>query len=114
MQRLMVYSIHDQAADAYITPFFLPNDDLAKRAFYQCVQDENHQFHKSPQDFCLFKIGEFELITGALEPLKTPISLGPAMSYLAKRNSSTTPAMENTTTKNTASPLNNQMDIEDK
>lgn len=97
MQRLNVYSIHDQAADAYITPFFLANDELAKRAFYQCVQDKNHQFHQSPDDFCLFRIGEFEVTTGVLKPLETPATLGNGVQYLKTRSNQ---------------PLNEQIDIE--
>nr|UXQ88061.1 MAG: nonstructural protein [Microvirus sp.] len=81
MNTLKIYSIHDQKADGFITPFFLGNDELAKRAFIQCVQDPNHQFCKSPSDFTLFQLGEFEIESANISMNPSPLTLGNGVIY---------------------------------
>lgn len=59
MQKSKIFVIHDVAANAYLTPFFLPEIALAKRTFGDCVNDPNHAFGQHPSDYTLFQIGEF-------------------------------------------------------
>lgn len=70
-----MYSIYDEKAQAFITPFFLPNDALAMRAFKLSVADPGHQFNRSPFDFTLFKVGEFHITEGQVTSFKSPISV---------------------------------------
>ncbi len=81
MLKLQMFSIHDSAAEAYITPFFLPNIEMAKRSFQNCVNDPNHQFHMAPADFTLFDLGEFETTSGKLILNSSPKSLGNGVSF---------------------------------
>lgn len=87
MLTLKIYSIFDQKADAFITPFFLPNDELAKRSFYQCIQDNKHQFALSPEDFTLFHLGEFDCTKGTIIPLSVAKTLGNGVLFITNQNS---------------------------
>lgn len=61
-----VFSVFDAAAQAYLTPFFMPTRGLAIRAFQQAVNDEGHQFHRHAADYTLFEIGLFDERSGQL------------------------------------------------
>jgi len=64
-----LFTIYDEKAEIFIPPFFVPTIGLAIRAFTDCVNDDEHQFGRHPQDYTLFEIGEFDdstalIITG--------------------------------------------------
>jgi hypothetical protein len=77
----IVFSIHDQKADAFLPPFILPKEEMAKRTFYDCVNSEDHQFGAHPADYTLFKLGLFDDESGTYLLEKTPISLGSGIEY---------------------------------
>jgi len=79
--KLNVYSIFDSAAKAYTAPFFMHNDGLAIRAFQDNVNaEQENNISKHPDQFTLFKIGEFDDATGEI---KTDVikSLGTGLEY---------------------------------
>lgn len=59
-----VFMVFDSKAKAFITPFFLPTEGMAVRAFADCVNDPVHQFHKHPADYTLFRCGEWSSSLG--------------------------------------------------
>lgn len=67
-----LYTVHDTKANAFLTPFYLPNDGLAIRAMEDCVRDENHKFNVHAQDFSLFKLGEYDDQSGKHQMLEAP------------------------------------------
>jgi hypothetical protein len=71
--KLNVYSIFDQAAEAFVTPFFMQNDGLAMRAFQDNVNanDENN-ISKHPEQFSLYKIGEYDDKVGVIDSYEQP------------------------------------------
>lgn len=79
--KLNVYSIYDSAAKAYATPFFMQNDGLAIRAFQSNVNSkEDNNISKYPDQFTLFKIGEYNDENAEIDPI-TPTSLGNAVTF---------------------------------
>jgi hypothetical protein len=79
--KLNVYSIFDSAAKAYTSPFFMHNDGLAIRAFQDNVNaEQENNISKHPDQFTLFRIGEFDDSTGEI---KTDVvkSLGTGLEY---------------------------------
>ena len=72
MQSLKIYSIHDAAAGAFNSPFFMANDVLAIRAIVPLVNDPTSMLHANPGDFTLFCLGEFNVSDGTLEPEPVP------------------------------------------
>lgn len=81
---LFIFSVHDEAAGAYMTPFFLPTAELAKRVFAECVNNPEHQFGKSTGDYTLFSIGIFNQIDGSIE-CDIPRSLGNGLNFINKK-----------------------------
>jgi len=71
-----IFTVHDGVADAYLTPFFLPNTPMAVRAICDCLSDTNHAFGKNPQDYTLFEIGTFNDATAEIEYITPYESLG--------------------------------------
>lgn len=71
----------DSAAKAYTAPFFMHNDGLAIRAFQDNVNaEQENNISKHPDQFTLFRIGEFDDATGEI---KTDVvkSLGTGLEY---------------------------------
>lgn len=66
--KLNIYTIYDDAAQAYNTPFFMHNDGLAIRAFQDNVNSaEENNISKHPEQFSLFKLGEYDDKTGLVQ-----------------------------------------------
>lgn len=55
-----ICSVFDEKADAFLTPFFMPQLAMAERIFKQMVNDPSHQFSKTPLDFTLFHLGTYD------------------------------------------------------
>lgn len=65
--QMSIYCVYDRVAKTYYTPFFMYNDDHAKRTFMQMQRDENTPMHNSPEDFDLYHIGYFGNESGLAE-----------------------------------------------
>lgn len=73
-----LFSVFDNKAKAFITPFFAPNCEVAVRSFGEAAKDSSHAFARSPNDYVLFHIGNFDNVTGCLFSLPQHINLGSA------------------------------------
>lgn len=62
-----VYSVFDSKAAVYGVPFFMPKDAMAVRAFTDLANDPNSTVAKHPEDYTLFKIGEYDDQLGSVE-----------------------------------------------
>lgn len=79
-----VYSIYDNAAQAYLMPFFQDTDGLAIRLFKDCCTDHTHRFYTHAADFTLFRIADWDQISGQITPLQTLDNLGNAIQFAQK------------------------------
>lgn len=77
-----MFSIYDCKAEAFLPPFILPKTSMAQRAFADCANSETHQFGTNPEDYTLFKLGNFDDETAKFDALRTPESLGIALEYV--------------------------------
>ena len=77
-----VYSIYDAAATVYSLPFFYDLDTQAMRAFEAASMAKDSHVSLFPQDFALYKLGEFNQDTGLLEPLQEPMRICGAVDIL--------------------------------
>lgn len=82
--KLGIYSVYDAAAEAFLRPFFAPNDKLAIRAFADTVADPTHDFARHHADYTLFRLGEFDQSSGKITVEPTPKNLGLATTYLVR------------------------------
>jgi len=76
-----IFTIYDSKAHAYLTPFFLHNQDMAIRIFADCINDQSHQFGKHPEDYTLFHIGSWS-DEKAKFLTTNPISLGTGVEFI--------------------------------
>lgn len=79
--KLKIFAVLDNAAGAFLPPFFMHNHAVATRAFAQAVNDPTHQFSKSSNDYCLYCIGEFDDVNGKLFPADQFDNLGIAVTF---------------------------------
>lgn len=76
-----MFVIYDAKANAYLQPWFLTTDAMALRAFNDCVNDKKHNFGLHPEDYTLFKIGEFNDANANIN-WQTPHALGNGLEFL--------------------------------
>lgn len=73
---IQVFAVKDKKAQAFLRPFFVPNEEVAKRAIKDVMFDELSDFARYSQDYDLWHIGEFDDQTGKLhEEVPTHICL---------------------------------------
>ena len=58
--RVMVYTIFDTASGAAMRPFFAQGDGAAMREFSDLAVNAEHPIGKHPEDYSLFRIGQFD------------------------------------------------------
>lgn len=85
MQISKMYAIYDDAAGAYMTPFFFGNDLLAIRAIAPMVNDAGHLFGQSTSDFTLYCLAVFDASTGEVVVENKPRPVR-ALSALVERD----------------------------
>ncbi|WNK13308.1 MAG: nonstructural protein [Microvirus sp.] len=61
---LRIYSVHDGAVGAFMTPFFERSDASASRAFSAAIMDEKHAMSRFPSDYVLHFVGIFDDSSG--------------------------------------------------
>ena len=64
--KLQAYTIYDVASGTYMRPFYSEADGQAIRGFKDIAQDENHEVGKHPEDYTLYRIGDFNTVTGKM------------------------------------------------
>jgi len=64
MEKIGLYSIYDKKGERYDTPFFTSTDLFATRVFMLRMQEEKSFLKQWPEDFILYKIGDFNVIDG--------------------------------------------------
>ncbi len=77
-----IFSIFDQAAEAFLPPFFVPTVAIAERQFKQAANDGSHSFSIHAADYTLFEMGTFNQSTGKFILQPSPISHGLALTYI--------------------------------
>lgn len=80
MSNMLIFSIRDEKANAFLKPFFAPTVDYAIRMLSDLVNEPNHEFQKHAHDYNLFQIGEFDEFKGTLKGIE-PFHLGLAATY---------------------------------
>lgn len=67
-----IYSIYDEKAQVFQTPFFSVQELEAKRQLHFLVLDETTFISKFPNDFRLFRLGSIDTVSGVINHLPVP------------------------------------------
>ena len=57
--KVSIYTLWDDKAKFFSTPFFSRNDDVATRDFSNIVMNEQNPMHRSKGDYSLYRLGAF-------------------------------------------------------
>lgn len=80
MNEVHAYCVYDRKARVYNNPYFLINDAVAIRQFDQVVNDPESMLFKYPEDYILFRIGKFNMLTGSVGAETNPVEVTNALS----------------------------------
>ena len=81
--KLQIFTIYDQAANAYLPPFVRPAKGIAIREFTDEVNREGSVINQHPKDYTLFHIGEWDNNNSQIKQFETKLSVGHAIEFLA-------------------------------
>lgn len=65
--KMRVYAIWDAAVTCYQRPFFCQADGEAVRAFSDLLLDKDHPVARHPEDYSLYRIGQYDDQSALLE-----------------------------------------------
>lgn len=65
--KLIVCSVFDVKAKAYMSPFYVPNVNIARRSFGDAVLDQSTGISKHPKDYQLYQVGVFDDNAGVFD-----------------------------------------------
>lgn len=63
---IKIYAVKDTVQGAFMQPFYLQNDNVAKRAFSMAINDQASNWSKMAKDLQLYKLGEYDDETGII------------------------------------------------
>jgi len=83
-----LFSIKDKALDTYSAPYMQATADAGIRMFRDLVYfgDENNRYKRSPEDYTLYIVGEFDDETAELANLEKPILLTSATEMIGENS----------------------------
>ncbi len=84
---LMIFSVRDSKAEAFITPFFAPTIAVASRMFETACNDQATEMFKHSDDYTLYHVGLFDQNSGSGVMLESPVALGLATTFIKGENS---------------------------
>lgn len=67
-----VYSVYDQKAGLFSTPFYQVRREAAQRDFGRATNDPGNVIYDNPSDFDLFELGTWEDESGIFELYPRP------------------------------------------
>lgn len=73
---MKIFCIYDDAAKAYLQPFFMRSKGEVIRSISSLVVDPEHTFCKHSQDFTLFELGSYDESSGIFSMYDAKQSLG--------------------------------------
>lgn len=82
-----IFTVRDTKAEAYMDPFYMASRGEAVRSFGDAANDTQHPFHKHPEDYVLFELGEYDLGSASFHLHEAPKSLGVALDFVVKDKS---------------------------
>jgi len=66
--KLQAFSIFDQKTETFSAPFFVPKLAMAQRVITQQLMDPRTDIAQFPEDYHLYRVGEFETDNAVLTP----------------------------------------------
>jgi len=81
MNSVNAYCVLDIKSKVYNSPHFLINDAVAIRQFQMVIMDKESMLSKFPEDYRLYCIGSFDMLTGILKSEQAPRELAHGLQF---------------------------------
>lgn len=85
---LNIYAIHDITAECFTQPFYAVNNATASRILSNVVSTPGSSIYDNPEDFRLYRIGQFDEQNGQILPLQDFELISRASDYVIPKTSS--------------------------
>ena len=69
---MKLYSLYDTKAQAYVSLFCSETDGLASRSVEGAASDPGTSLYKYPEDFAVYCLGEWDVVSGLISPIVPP------------------------------------------
>jgi hypothetical protein len=76
------YAVRDSKVGAYSAPQVMRSDGEALRAFADAVNDKQSPMGKYPEDYSMWRIGDYDEETGIISALSVPECIGNGVSFV--------------------------------
>lgn len=83
---LVLFAILDTKVGLFMQPFFARSSAEGMRMFEDEVMRQDSQLGLHPEDFSLFRVGEFDQTMGSAIPEAAPVRLCTAYELVARRS----------------------------
>lgn len=80
----LIVAIRDLKAKSFTNPVATENINTALRDFSTIVKDGRTLIGQHPEDFELYQLGEFDVLTGEIFPTSPLLKLGSALDFFPK------------------------------
>lgn len=88
MARLVILSVYDVKVGAYMRPMFVPAVGAGVRAFTDEVNRTGSEMNNHPEDYCLYRLGEFDEADGGFHEMPhRPEMIAQAATVLVQKKS---------------------------
>jgi len=75
VNKLLLFSVFDSKAAAFLRPFWSETVGVAARIFTDAANDPQHEFCRHAEDYTLFQLASFDQVRGVVEPWVAPESV---------------------------------------
>lgn len=82
--KLFLYTVHDRAVNAYLSPYYARTEAEAIRSLENAARDPNHAFSQHPGDYRLFALGSYDDATARFDLLPAPVFVTSVEQLLAQ------------------------------
>lgn len=80
-----MFTIHDQAAQSFLSPFFFLQSAQAVRVFTDCLNSTEHAFSKNPADYTLYEVGDYDDQDGSFKGRSALQNLGNGIQFVGQQ-----------------------------
>lgn len=82
MPKVSVYAIIDVKSSRFMAPVTQANDAVAVRSFKARCEQKDSIFYTNPEDFILYRIGEFNDESALIEATVPPVHICKALDFV--------------------------------
>lgn len=80
--KLLAFSVYDEKAESFATPFFLSSIGQATRIFGDMANDDKSQIGKHPEDYKLYQVGTWDYDKAIFTTIEPPRLISNAKDYI--------------------------------